>query len=250
MENVKKIEAYIHSFESFGTKDGPGIRFVLFLQGCPLRCLYCHNVDTWNLKDYSKIMTPEEVFSHIVKVKSFIKTGGVTVSGGEPLMQSEFIVELFKLCKEAGIHTCIDTSGYIFTEKSKKAIEAADLIMLDIKHIDQEKYKTLTAVNLAPTLKMAQYLKEINKPVWLRYVLVPGYSDDEKDLEDWAKYCKDLTNVERVDILPFHQMGTPKWEKMKKEYKLKDTPTPTRDSIDMAESIFERYNLPVYKTGK
>ncbi|NYV27723.1 pyruvate formate-lyase-activating protein [Streptobacillus felis] len=243
----KKNIGYIYSFESFGTKDGPGIRFVLFLQGCPLRCLYCHNVDTWNLKDYQKVMTPEEVFKEIMKVKGFIKTGGVTVSGGEPLVQSDFIIELFKLCKEVGIHTCIDTSGYIFTEKAKQAIELADLVMLDIKHIDQEKYKTLTAVNLAPTLKMADYLESINKPVWLRYVLVPGYSDDPKDLEDWAKYCSKFKNVERVDILPFHQMGTPKWDKMKKEYKLRETPTPTKEEIKMAEEIFMKYELPLYK---
>lgn len=243
----KKNIGYIYSFESFGTKDGPGIRFVLFLQGCPLRCLYCHNVDTWNLKDYQKVMTPEEVFKEIMKVKGFIKTGGVTVSGGEPLVQSDFIIELFKLCKEVGIHTCIDTSGYIFTEKAKQAIELADLVMLDIKHIDQEKYKTLTAVNLAPTLKMADYLESINKPVWLRYVLVPGYSDDPKDLEDWAKYCSKFKNVERVDILPFHQMGTPKWDKMKKDYKLRETPTPTKEEIKMAEEIFMKYELPLYK---
>ncbi|WP_064615390.1 pyruvate formate-lyase-activating protein [Streptobacillus moniliformis] len=243
----KKNAGYIYSFESFGTKDGPGIRFVLFLQGCPLRCLYCHNVDTWNLKDHKRLMTPEEVFKEIMKVRGFIKTGGVTVSGGEPLLQSDFIIELFKLCKEAGIHTCIDTSGYIFTEKSKQAIELADLVMLDIKHIDQEKYKVLTSVNLAPTLKMAYYLESINKPVWLRYVLVPGYSDDPKDLDNWAKYCSKFKNVERVDILPFHQMGTPKWDKMKKEYKLRDTPTPTKEQIKIAEEIFLKYDLPLYK---
>lgn len=246
----KELKGYIYSFESFGTKDGPGIRFVLFLQGCPLRCLYCHNVDTWNLKDYHRLMTPLEVFNEIKKVKGFIKTGGVTVSGGEPLMQSEFIIELFKLCKEEGIHTCIDTSGYIFTEKSKAAIELSDLIMLDIKHIDKEKYKTLTAVNLMPTLKMADYLDEIKKPVWLRYVLVPGYSDDENDLHEWAKYCSKFKNIERVDILPFHQMGTPKWDKMKKEYKLRDTRTPNKDEIIKAEDIFKNYGLPVYLTNR
>ena len=248
MENKK--EGYIYSFESFGTKDGPGIRFVLFLQGCPLRCLYCHNVDTWNLKDYHKLMNAEDVFKEIMKVKGFIKSGGVTVSGGEPLVQSDFIVELFELCKKEGIHTCIDTSGYIFTEKSKKAIEMADLIMLDIKHIDPIKYKVLTSVNLTPTLKMADYLEEIKKPVWLRYVLVPGYSDDEKDLHEWAKYCSKFKNVERVDILPFHQMGTPKWDLMKKEYKLRETPTPTTEEVVKAEDIFASYGLPVRLTNR
>lgn len=243
-------EAYIYSFESFGTKDGPGIRFVLFLQGCPLRCVYCHNVDTWNVKDYKKIMNAEEVFKEILKVKNFIKSGGVTVSGGEPLVQSDFIIELFELCKKEGIHTCIDTSGYIFTEKAKKVIELTDLVLLDIKHIDEVKYKAMTAVNLAPTLKMANYLDEIGKKVWLRYVLVPGYSDDEKDLHKWGEYCSKFKNVERVDILPFHQMGTPKWDLMKKEYKLRDTPSPTKEEIIKAEEIFLSYNLPVYLTNR
>lgn len=243
------MKGFVHSYESFGTKDGPGIRFVLFIQGCPLRCLYCHNVDTWNVKDRKMEVTPEEVFEQIKKVKNFIRTGGVTISGGEPLTQPDFIYEIFKLCKENGIHTALDTSGYIFTERTKKVLEVVDLVLLDIKHIDPEKYKVLTSVNLAPTLKFAQYLKEINKPVWLRYVLVPNYTDDEADLHKWADYCKQFTNVQRVDILPFHQMGTPKWEMMKKKYLLKDNPTPTREQIEKAENIFEMYGLPIKKSG-
>jgi len=238
-----EVKGYIHSFESFGTKDGPGIRFVLFLQGCPLRCLYCHNVDTWEIKDKKMIMTAQEVMKEILKVKGFIKSGGVTVSGGEPLMQPEFLMELFKLCRENKIHTALDTSGYIFNEKAKKVLELVDMVLLDIKHINPEKYKILTSVELDNTLKFAKYLNEINKPTWLRYVLVPGYSDDEKDLHDWAKFASQLTNVERVDILPFHQMGKSKWEKMKKVYKLQDTPTPTKELIDKAEDIFRSYGL-------
>lgn len=244
------MKAYVHSFESFGTKDGPGIRFVLFLQGCPLRCLYCHNVDTWDIKDTAEELTPEEVFHEIWKVRGFIKTGGVTVSGGEPLMQPDFIKELFKLCKENGIHTCIDTSGYVFTKKSKELMEYTDLVLLDIKHINPEKYKVLTAVNLSPTLRFAEYLNEINKKVWMRYVLVPGYTDDENDLHEWSKYVSKFKNVERVDILPFHQMGTPKWEKMKKVYQLKDTPTPTREEVMKAEDIMVSYGLPVKLTNR
>lgn len=237
------MEALIHSFELFGTKDGPGIRFVLFLQGCPLRCLYCHNVDTWDPKDRKKVMKPEEVMKEILKVKGFIKTGGVTVSGGEPLMQPDFLLEFFELCRQNKIHTALDTSGYIFNEKAKKVLEIVDMVLLDIKHIDPEKYKILTSVDLENTLKFAKYLKEINKPTWLRYVLVPGYSDDEKDLHDWAKFASQLTNVERVDILPFHQMGKSKWEQMKKVYKLQDTPTPTKEEIEKAEDIFRSYGL-------
>ena len=238
-----EVKGYIHSFESFGTKDGPGIRFVLFLQGCPLRCLYCHNVDTWEIKDKKMIMTASEVMKEILKVRGFIKTGGVTVSGGEPLMQPEFLMELFKLCRENGIQTALDTSGYIFSDKAKQVLELVDMVLLDIKHINPEKYKILTSVELDNTLKFAKYLNEINKPTWLRYVLVPGYSDDENDLHEWAKFTSQLKNVERVDILPFHQMGQYKWEKVGKEYKLKDTPTPTRELVEKAEEIFRSYGL-------
>lgn len=238
-----ETKALIHSFESFGTKDGPGIRFVLFLQGCPLRCLFCHNVDTWEAKDRKKVMNAKEVMKEILKVKGFIKTGGVTVSGGEPLMQPDFLIEFFTLCRENGIHTALDTSGYIFNEKAKKVLEVVDMVLLDIKHIDPEKYKILTSVDLENTLKFAEYLKKINKPTWLRYVLVPGYSDEEKDLHNWAKFTSKLTNVQRVDILPFHQMGKSKWEQIGKFYKLKDTPTPTKEQIEKAENIFRSYGL-------
>ena len=239
------MEGYIHSFESFGTKDGPGIRFVLFLQGCPLRCLYCHNVDTWNIKDKKYTMKPEEVMAEILKVKSFIKNGGVTVSGGEPLIQPEFIKELFKLCKENGIHTTVDTSGYIFNGKVREVLEYTDLVLLDIKHINLEKYKELTGVNLENTLKFAEYLSEINKPVWLRYVLVPGYTDAKEDRHKWAQYVSQFKNIERVDILPFHQMGGYKWEEVGREYKLKDVVTPSGDELRKVEEIFSLYNLKI-----
>lgn len=240
-----EVKGFIHSFESFGTKDGPGIRFVLFTQGCPLRCLYCHNVDTWDINDKKFVMTPEEVMKEILKVKGFIKTGGVTVSGGEPLVQPDFVRELFKLCRENGIHTALDTSGYVYNEKAKEVLEYTDLVLLDIKHIDPEKYMTLTSVKLENTLKFAQYLQEINKPVWTRYVLVPGYSDDEQDLHKWAKYVSQFNNIKRVDILPFHQMGGYKWEQVGKVYKLKDTPTPTREEVQKTEEIFKLYGLNV-----
>lgn len=239
------MEGYIHSFESFGTKDGPGIRFVLFLQGCPLRCLYCHNVDTLDMKEKKMVMTPEEIIKEVLKVKGFIKSGGITISGGEPLVQADFVKEVFKLAKNENIHTAVDTSGYIYNEKVKQALEYTDLVLLDIKHIDPEKYKVLTSVNLENTIKFAKYLNEINKKVWARYVLVPGYSDDEKDLNNWAKYVSQFTNVERVDILPFHQMGGYKWEQIGKEYKLKNTPTPTKDQIVKATAIFKSYGLNV-----
>ncbi len=236
------MKGLIHSFESFGTKDGPGIRFVFFMQGCPLRCLYCHNPDTWITKDFKYELTPEEAFNEVEKVKTFVR-GGVTVSGGEPLLQPDFVLELFKLCKAENIHTAIDTSGFILDEKVKEVLEYTDLVLLDIKHINPHKYKDLTARPLEPTLKFMEYLSSIKKPVWIRYVLVPRYSDDEEDLNKWAEYMSHFSNVERVDILPFHQMGIHKWQQLGREYKLKDVPTPTQSDIEKAEKIFRDRGL-------
>ena len=237
------MKGYIHSFESFGTKDGPGIRFVLFLQGCPLRCLYCHNVDTWDLKNKKYMLTPEETMHEISKVRGFINSGGLTVSGGEPLLQPEFILELFKLCREEKIHTAIDTSGYLLNDRIKEVLDLTDLVLLDIKHIDPDKYQALTSVELKPTLEFMEYLSKINKPVWVRYVLVPGYTDNEKDLKAWAKYVSNFKNVERVDILPFHQMASYKWEGLGRSYELKDTPAPSKEDIKKAEEIFKSFGL-------
>jgi len=239
------MNGFIHSFESFGTKDGPGIRFVFFMQGCPLRCLYCHNPDTWNIKNKPYELTAVEAFSEVQKVKGFIKNGGVTVSGGEPLLQQDFVLELFKLCKNENLHTAIDTSGYILNDKVKSVLEYTDLVLLDIKHIDPAKYKRLTACPLEPTLKFMEYLNEINKTVWLRYILVPGFTDDEKDLKDWAEYVSKFQNVERVDILPFHQMGIHKWEQIGQHYKLKDVPGPTPAEVEKAENIFRSHGLKI-----
>ncbi len=237
------MDGYIHSFESFGTKDGPGIRFVFFMQGCPLRCLYCHNVDTWGIKNKKYVLTPKEAFEEIIKVKAFIKSGGVTVSGGEPLLQSEFITDLFKLCKNEDIHTAIDTSGYILNDKVKDLLNYTDLVLLDVKHIDPEKYKQLTAVPLQPTLNFIEYLSEINKPTWLRYVLVPGFTDEYNDLHKWAQYVSQFTMVGRVDILPFHQMGMHKWEEVWKNYQLRNVPTANTSDVKRAENIFKSYGL-------
>lgn len=238
------MKGFVHSLESFGTKDGPGIRFVIFLQGCPLRCLYCHNPDTWKMNNAKYQLTPQEAFDEVAKVKAFVR-GGITISGGEPLLQPQFILELFKLCKNANIHTAIDTSGFLFNDEIKEVLGYTDLVLLDIKHINPDKYHQLTGKSLEPTLRFMEYLHEINKPVWLRYVLVPGYSDDEQDLNDWADYISKFENVERVDILPFHQMGTHKWEQLNEDYRLKDVTPPTKKEIEKAEQIFKSYNLPV-----
>lgn len=237
------MKGLIHSFETFGTKDGPGIRFVLFLQGCPLRCLYCHNPDTWKQSDSKYELNPEEVMSEILKIRPFLRKGGVTVSGGEPLLQAEFVLELFKLCKDNGLHTAVDTSGFVLNDKVREVLKYTDLVLLDIKHINPDKYKDLTARPLEPTLKFIEYISEINKPVWIRYVLVPGFTDDEKDLNQWATYVSRFENVERVDILPFHQMGIHKWEQLGEQYKLKDVPAPTRLEVEKAEDIFRSYGL-------
>lgn len=238
-------KGYIHSFESFGTKDGPGIRFVLFLQGCPLRCLFCHNPDTWLRKDFKLEWTSDEVFHEIHKVKGFIKNGGVTVSGGEPLLQAEFIHELFEKCKEEHIHTAIDTSGFILNDKVKSALELTDLVLLDVKHIIPEKYKALTGQELAPTLEFLDYLQSIHKPVWIRYVLIPTYTDDEEDLHKWSQKMKEYSNIERVDLLPFHQMGQQKWAQMGIKYQLENLATPTTEEVEKAEAIMKSYGLPL-----
>lgn len=238
------MQGYIHSFETFGTKDGPGIRFVVFMQGCPLRCLYCHNPDTWKKDGAKYMLTPLEVFQELDKVRNFVR-GGITISGGEPMLQPEFVLELFKLCKENNIHTTIDTSGIFLNEKVKEVLQYTDLVLLDIKHINPEKYKELTTVPLEPTLKFMEYLAETNKPTWLRYVLLPHYTDDEKDLIEWAKYASQFKNVERVDILPFHQMAVQKWQDLGLEYQLKDIEPPTSTQKEKAEAIFKSYGLPV-----
>lgn len=238
------MKGHIHSFETFGTKDGPGIRFVFFMQGCPLRCLYCHNPDTWRPNEAKYELTPQQALDEVIKVKAFVK-GGVTVSGGEPMMQPEFVLELFKLCKTAGIHTTIDTSGFLFNDKTKEVLSYTDLVLLDIKHINPDKYKELTARPLEPTLNFIEYLAEVNKPVWLRYVLVPHFTDNEEDLHRWAQYVSQFKNVERIDILPFHQMGIHKWEQIGQEYKLKDINSPSNQELNKAEAIFKSYGLNV-----
>lgn len=239
------MKGSIHSFETFGTKDGPGIRFVLFMQGCPLRCLYCHNVDTWKMSNAKYEFSVDEVMKKITDIKSFIKTGGVTISGGEPLLQNEFVNELLKRCRENNIHTVLDTSGYIFNDDVKETLENVDLVLLDIKHINKDKYKNLTGVKLDNTLEFLNYLSTIDKKVWIRHVLVPNYTDDNEDLEALAKYLSQFSNIEKVEILPFHQLGIEKWEKENLEYKLRNNPTPSKEAVLKAEEIFRKYNLNV-----
>ena len=233
------MEGYIHSLETFGTKDGPGIRFVVFMQGCPLRCLYCHNPDTWLKGKAKSRMTAAEVFQEYQKVKGFVK-GGITLSGGEPLMQPDFVLEFLQLCRKEGVHTAIDTSGYIFNEKIKEVLKWVDLVLLDIKHFDAIKYEKLTGKDLAPTLEFAAYLNNEDIATWIRYVLLPGYTDDKADIAAMADYLSRFNNIKQVDVLPFHQLGASKWEELGLTYKLKEALPPTDETRKEMESLFRQ----------
>lgn len=237
----------IHSYESMGTVDGPGIRFVVFLQGCPLRCKYCHNPDTWNIGEKKIQESAEDTLKKIKRYKNYFgKKGGVTVTGGEPLVQSDYILELFKLCKQEGIHTALDTSGYIFNEKVKEILEYTDLVLLDIKALDKEIYKDLTRVELDNTLKFLNYLQEIKKVVWIRHVVVPNITDDNKLLEETAKFLSKFDNIELVEILPYHTLGVFKYKELGIEYPLEGVEDLSYERKLEVMEIFKKYNLFVH----
>ena len=220
------LKGRIHSIESFGTVDGPGIRFVVFMQGCPMRCLYCHNPDTWDVKGGTE-RTADDILAEFDKCREFI-TGGITVTGGEPLMQREFITELFKKAKEQGIHTCIDTSGATFNSKNKEAFDellsVTDLVMLDIKHIEEESHKKLTGLGNSHIHDFARYVSSKGIDIWIRHVVVPGITDKK---EDWYKiglFASTLPTLKAVEVLPYHDMGKAKYKMLEMEYPLADTP--------------------------
>ncbi len=220
----------IHSIESMGTVDGPGLRFVVFVQGCPMRCSYCHNPDTWAMNG-GTLMEPAEIIAQMEHNRTFYKNGGLTVTGGEPLMQVDFMIDLFTIAKEKGIHTCIDTSGIAyrpgntaFIEKLDKLMTLTDLVMLDIKHIDPVKHKELTEQPNDGILAFVQYLSDKQIPMWIRHVVVPGITDEEQYLYELGQFIAPFRNLEALDILPYHTMGTVKYEKLGMEYKLKDVP--------------------------
>ncbi len=227
----------IHSLESFGTVDGPGVRYVVFVQGCPMRCAYCHNPDTWAMTG-GTMMEPEYIIEQYERNKGFYNGGGLTVTGGEPLMQVDFLIDLFTLAKKKDIHTCIDSSGIAFKSENKEFIEKldklmtlTDLVMLDIKHIDNEKHIELTAQPNTGILAFAEYLNKKNVDVWIRHVVVPGITDDDKYLFDLGYHIGQFTNLKALDILPYHTMGTVKYEKLGMEYKLKDVPAMDKDKV-------------------
>ena len=233
------LKARIHSFESFGTVDGPGIRFVVFMQGCALKCKYCHNRDTWDLCGGTEY-TLEEILTRIKKYKNYFipSGGGVTFSGGEPLLQLKFLLEIIPNIKKEGIHVAIDTSGsFNLTEDIKKVINLADLFLLDIKCINDEICKDLTGVSNKKELAFARYLSDINKPMWIRQVLVPGITDKEDDLLKLKDFINSLNSVEKVEILPYHDMGKFKWEKLGFKYPLEGVPVATSEDVLKAKKI-------------
>lgn len=239
----------IHAMETFGLVDGPGVRCVIFLQGCRMRCQYCHNPETWSMEpnnpgSFGGERTAQEVFEKAYRYRRYWKdNGGITVSGGEPLLQIDFLIELFARAKEKGIHTTLDTSGNPFTreteffEKFQKLMEVTDLVMLDMKEMDSEKHKTLTGHGNTNILDMADYLSEIGKDMWIRHVLVPDLTDDENDLRRLREKIDKWKNVTRVEILPYHTLGEFKWENLKIPYPLKGVRTPTEEEVAHAEQI-------------
>ena len=239
MEKDLRYYAKVHSIESFGTVDGPGIRFVLFLQGCHLQCKYCHNRDTWDINggEYKSV---DEIVEKINRYKNYIipSGGGVTVTGGEPLIQASFVLELFKKLKENGIHTCVDTSAmFALTDGIKEVLKYTDLVLLDIKHIDDEKCKELVGVSNKKELEFARYLSDNNIKMWIRQVLVPGYTDNEQDLLKLKDFLATLKTLEKVQVLPYHNMGKYKWEKLGLEYPLEGVREANQEDIDIAKKI-------------
>jgi len=237
---------YVHSIENGVMVDGPGIRTVIFFSGCPLRCQYCHNPDTWIMKNGKKT-TISQVLEQINKTSNFIKNskGGITISGGEPLMQPKFLLEILKECKKLNIHTAIDTSGYLIKNLNKEIIKNTDLFLVDLKSYNSKTYKKITNIELKPTLEFLNILHKNQKPVHIRFVLVPNLTDNLLDIENMAKFLKTMTNIELVEILPFHKMGEFKWKELKLDYKLYKKQPPTKDLIKKVKEIFEKQEMKV-----
>lgn len=230
---------YVHSIYTGGMVDGPGIRTVVFLSGCKLRCKYCHNPDTWNRKSGNK-MTVRECISEILKYKSYYRFsgGGVTISGGEPVHQHEFLSALLDACRENKIHATVDTTGYTSADIAEKILPKMDLLLLDIKAFDPETYKNVTGVDIDYTIEFLRLSRKLKIPAWIRYVLVPGLTDSKEEMQNLAIFLKDFENIEKVYVLPFHKEGEYKWDDIETPYELSDTPIPTQQQVDEAQKIF------------
>ena len=240
---MSEIKGRIHSVESFGSADGPGVRYIVFLKGCNMRCQYCHNPDTW-AKDGGELMTPEEVLKKALRYKTYWKEkGGITVSRGEALLQIDFVTELFRLAKEKGVNTCLDTSGNPFSleepfkSKFDELMKYTDLFMLDIKHMDDAAHRKLTGQTNQNILEMAAYLSDHGKAMWIRHVLVPGITTDEDELHRLRSFLDTLKTVERVEVLPYHTLGVFKWKELGIPYQLEGVDPPTKEQIDRAKEI-------------
>ncbi|MFD7476451.1 pyruvate formate-lyase-activating protein [Streptomyces sp. NPDC059837] len=237
----------IHSWDLSTGVDGPGTRFVLFVSGCPLRCLYCANPDTWHMRD-GKEATVDAVMAEIEKYRTFVTTagGGVTVTGGEPLLQPVFTADLLRRCKEAGLHTALDTSGFLGERATDELLADTDLVLLDIKSFDIRTYRNLTGGELAPTLNFATRLDRLGIPVRIRYVLVPGWTDASEAVAGLARFVAGLGNVDRVDVLPFHKLGASKYEALGIPFPLRDTPVPEPGSTERVREQFRECGLTAY----
>ena len=236
----------VHSTDSFGTVDGPGIRFVVFMQGCLMRCRYCHNRDTWDLREGGELVSHDEILKKILSVKHFI-SGGVTVTGGEPLLQAEFVADLFEALQKEGIHTCLDTNGFAkhLTPEVKRLLDHTDLVLLDIKHPDEELHHKLTYVTGQHTRHFAMYLSEIKMPTWIRYVVVEGYTVDPIYAGMLAEFVQNMGCVEKVELLPYHSLGVHKWDLLNDTYELESVTPPTSEQMEAIKSEFLARGLPV-----
>jgi len=240
------MEGRIHSVETSGMVDGPGIRYVIFTQGCLLRCQYCHNPDSWD-REAGKLESVSSLIEDIKKYTPYMKhsNGGVTVSGGEPLLQLDFLIELFKELKKLGIHTTIDSSGGCysngaeFQKKLDGLLTYTDLVLVDLKHIDDEKHRKLTGVSNKHILEFAKKLSDEKVPVWIRHVLVPGVSDDEKDLVNLSAFISTLSNVKKIEVLPYHKMGVYKWKELGFDYPLEGVESPSEDQVNRAKTLLQ-----------
>ena len=238
---------FLHSFTTGSTVDGPGVRIVAWTAGCQWRCLYCHNPDTWNMMNGIPVLLDRAV-EELRKYRQGLKTmhGGFTLSGGEPLMQDRFAVKLLRACKEMGIHTAIETNGYLGSRLSDEELDTIDLVLLGIKTWDRDKHVRLTGKDIGNTLELARRLAARKTPVWVRFVLVPGLTDDDADIAQIARFTAELGNVERVEVLPFHQLGRFKWERLGLDYTLKDVQSPSQELIERTCEIFRAEGLQAF----
>ena len=230
------MKGYIHSFQSMGAVDGPGIRYVIFLQGCPLRCGFCHNPDSWDMKKGTEYEA-SEIIEKVKRYKDYFGTeGGITLSGGEPLMQAEFAAEVFAIAKKEGIHTCLDTSGNFLgnepDENVLKLLSYTDLVISDIKHADKKAFKELTLGSLDKTISFLKLTEKLNIPLWVRHVVVPGVTDSKEEVSDMANLAKSFNNLTKIELLPFHKMCTPKYEKLGISFPFADIPECTKETIE------------------